>query len=117
MEKPIEACKVDDALEIIVGKWKPKILLLLLEHGTMRFNELRRHLPGITQKMLTQQLRDLEEEYIVHRKVYAQVPPKVEYSITEYGRSLDPILDTIHQWGSAHLLFKAKQIEKKVDTE
>ena len=89
MEKTSNSCQVDDALEIIVGKWKPIILLLLFEHKVMRFNELKRAIPGITQKMLTTQLRELEEEDIVHREVYPQVPPKVEYSITEYGKSIE----------------------------
>ena len=89
-----ELCRVEDALEILVGKWKPLILLHLLKEGTQRFSELKRNLPEITQKMLTKQLRELEEEDIIERKVYAQVPPKVEYSITEYGRSLEPILES-----------------------
>jgi DNA-binding HxlR family transcriptional regulator len=87
MDKQIELCRVDDGLSIIVGKWKSLILLHLLVEGTKRFSELKRSLPGITQKMLTTQLRELEEEDIVERKVYAQIPPKVEYSITEYGNS------------------------------
>ena len=71
-----------------------------------RFSELKRSVPGITQKMLTNQLRELEEEDIITRKVYAQVPPKVEYSITEYGKSLEPILVAMHDWGTAHNLHK-----------
>ncbi|MFS0560598.1 helix-turn-helix domain-containing protein [Terribacillus sp. 179-K 1B1 HS] len=101
-----EMCKVTDALGILVGKWKPVILLHLLKNGTQRFNELKRSLPGITQKMLTNQLRELEEEDIIERKVYAQVPPKVEYSITDYGRSLEPILHAMHEWGAKHTIHK-----------
>ncbi|GAK04024.1 transcriptional regulator, HxlR family [Geomicrobium sp. JCM 19037] len=97
-----DLCRVEDALNIIVGKWKPIILLHLLQAGTQRFSELKSHMPGITQKMLTKQLRELEEEDIVVRKVYAQVPPKVEYSITEYGRTLEPILHAMHEWGTKH---------------
>ncbi len=93
-------CQVDEALEIIVGKWKPIILLQLLQNGTMRFSELKRSIPGITQKMLTQQLRELEEEDLIHREVYAQVPPKVEYSITEHGRTIEPVLHAMHKWGN-----------------
>ena len=108
-----ELCRVDDALDILVGKWKPLILLHLLKEGTQRFSELKRSLPEITQKMLTKQLRELEEEDIVERKVYAQVPPKVEYSITEYGRSLEPILVNMHEWGLNHQKHKMqKQVEK-----
>lgn len=102
MEMKPELCRVEDALGIIVGKWKPIILLILLQQGTHRFGELKRRVPGITQKMLTNQLRELEKEDIITRKVYAQVPPKVEYSITEYGKSLEPILVAMHDWGTAH---------------
>lgn len=75
-------CRVEDALEIIVGKWKPIILLHLLKNGIMRFSDLKRSIPNITQKMLTKNLRELENEDIIERFVYPQVPPKVEYSIT-----------------------------------
>jgi DNA-binding HxlR family transcriptional regulator len=106
LEMQPELCRVEDALGIIVGKWKPIILLILLQDGTQRFSELKRRVPGITQKMLTNQLRELEKEDIVARKVYPQVPPKVEYSITEYGRSVEPILVAMHEWGTAHTLHK-----------
>lgn len=96
-------CKVEQTLDIVVGKWKPIILLHLLYGGTKRFSELRTLIPSITQKMLTNQLRELEEQDIVRRVVYPQVPPKVEYSITEYGQSLKPVLLTLHQWGAGHL--------------
>jgi len=109
MEKKPELCRVEDALGILVGKWKPIILLHLLQKGTNRFSELKRNMPGITQKMLTQQLRELEEEDIIMRKVYPQVPPKVEYSMTEYGRSLEPILEAMHEWGTAHTLHKMEK--------
>lgn len=108
-----ELCRVDDALEILVGKWKPLILLHLMKEGTQRFSELKRSLPDITQKMLTKQLRELEEEDIVVRKVYAQVPPKVEYTVTEYGRSLETILVAMHEWGLNHQKHKLqKHLEK-----
>lgn len=109
MEKDPENCRVEDALSILVGKWKPIILLHLLQEGTKRFSELKRILPGITQKMLTKQLRELEDEDIVQRVVYPQVPPKVEYSITEYGRSLEPILEAMHEWGTKHTLHKMEK--------
>lgn len=108
MEKKAMACQVDEALDIIVGKWKPIILLLLFEHKVLRFNELKRAIPGITQKMLTTQLRELEEEDIVHREVYPQVPPKVEYSITEYGKSIEHVLEAMHEWSIKHLEHKKK---------
>lgn len=100
-----ETCRrgVEASLDIIVGKWKPVILLHLMNGGTMRFGELKKRLPDITQKMLTAQLRELEEQDIIMRKVYPVVPPKVEYSVTEYGRSLETILQSMHDWGVAHL--------------
>jgi DNA-binding HxlR family transcriptional regulator len=110
-----ELCRVEDALGILVGKWKPIILLHLLKHGTQRFSELKRSVPGITQKMLTNQLRDLEEEDIIKRTVYPQVPPKVEYSITEYGRTLEPILNAMHEWGVNHTLHKRKKMKEKME--
>ncbi|WP_407271623.1 winged helix-turn-helix transcriptional regulator [Radiobacillus sp. PE A8.2] len=108
-----ELCRVEDALSILVGKWKPIILLNLLKEGTQRFSELKRTMPGITQKMLTKQLRELEEEDIVARVVYPQVPPKVEYSITEYGKSLEPILMAMHEWGTKHTLHKREMMKKR----
>ncbi|MDF2723091.1 MAG: transcriptional regulator [Paenibacillus sp.] len=103
--KDPDVCRngVEASLEIIVGKWKPIILLQLLHRGTKRFGELKQLMPDITQKMLTTQLRELEDQDIIARKVYAEVPPRVEYSITEYGRSLSPILQQMHDWGVAHL--------------
>lgn len=109
MQKSPELCRVDDALEILVGKWKPVILLYLLQEGTKRFSELKRKLPHISQKMLTQKLRELEEEEIIERIVYPEVPPRVEYSITEYGRSLEPVLDAMHAWGVQHVRRKAQK--------
>ncbi|UJL47671.1 helix-turn-helix transcriptional regulator [Virgibacillus sp. NKC19-16] len=110
MVKQPELCRVEDALGILVGKWKPIILLHLLQEGTKRFSELKRSMPGITQKMLTKQLRELEDEDIIERVVYPQVPPKVEYSITEYGRSLEPILEAMHEWGTKHMLHKRNKV-------
>jgi DNA-binding HxlR family transcriptional regulator len=95
-------CPVEKTLEIIGGSWKVRILSELFT-GTKRFNELKKCVNGITQKMLTQQLRDLESQGIINRKVYAVVPPKVEYSLTDLGMSLKPILDAIHEWGKSHL--------------
>jgi DNA-binding HxlR family transcriptional regulator len=101
-------CAVECTLDVIGGRWKVLILRELL-YGTRRFNELHRSLQGITQKMLTQQLRELEEEGVIHREVYLQVPPKVEYSLTETGKTLKPILDAMHEWGVKHLERKARQ--------
>ena len=94
---------IETALEILVGKWKPVILYHILEKEILRFSELHRLIPGITKKMLTNQLRELEYHDIVNRKVYAQIPPKVEYSMTEYGKGLIPLLMSMHEWGISHL--------------
>jgi DNA-binding HxlR family transcriptional regulator len=88
-------------LDLIGGKWKSLILWHLGEN-TLRFSELKKTLPQITQKMLTQQLRNLEADGLVHRYIYTQIPPKVEYSLTEAGKSLLPILDTLCQWGLSY---------------
>jgi DNA-binding HxlR family transcriptional regulator len=85
-------------LEIIGGKWKG-IILYHLVGGTKRFNELMRLMPDVTQRMLTRQLRELEEHGIIIRKVYAEVPPKVEYSLSELGVTLIPVVQTLSQWG------------------
>jgi DNA-binding HxlR family transcriptional regulator len=94
---------IETALEILVGKWKPVILYHLIENGTLRFSELQRLIPDITKKMLTNQLRELEYHDIVNRKVYAQIPPKVEYSITAYGEGMKPLLLAMHEWGLTHV--------------
>lgn len=94
-------CAVETTLDIIGGRWKVLILHELFQ-GVRRFNELHRALNGVTQKMLTQQLRELEEAGIIHREVYPQVPPKVEYSLTPLGRTLEPILDAMHEWGKRY---------------
>lgn len=94
-------CPVTTTLSVIGGKWKP-IILFIIKKEKKRFGEIRKMIPGITQKMLTQQLRELEQDGIVHREVYPVVPPKVEYSMTEYGQSLSPILTAMAEWGASH---------------
>lgn len=103
LQAPVSAfsrlsCAVETTLNIIDGRWKVLILRELFA-GTMRFAQLQRALQGITQKMLTQQLRELEADGIVHRQVYPEVPPKVEYSLTPLGQSLWPVLEAMHDWG------------------
>ncbi|HML33267.1 winged helix-turn-helix transcriptional regulator [Sporomusa sphaeroides] len=88
-------------LKTIGGKWKP-IILCFLRERVMRFGEFKREIPEITEKMLTQQLRELEHDGIISRKVYLQVPPKVEYSLTEYGQTIHEVLDVMHKWGLQH---------------
>lgn len=99
-------CPVEAALEQIGGKWKGVTLFHLLD-GVKRFNELQRDVGGVTQRMLTKQLRELEAAGLVHREVYPVVPPKVEYSLTEKGESLRPILMALKDWGETHILATA----------
>jgi len=94
-------CPVKLTTDVIGGKWKP-LILFYLERGTKRFGELGKLIPGMTKKMLTQHLRDLERDEIIRRKVYAVVPPKVEYSLTKHGESLKPILKLMSAWGTRH---------------
>jgi DNA-binding HxlR family transcriptional regulator len=95
-------CPVEATLDVIGGKWKV-VILFWLKDGTLRFGELRRKIPGVSERMLTQQLRELEEHGIVHREVFAVVPPRVEYSLTAYGKSLGPITHLMCDWGKKHM--------------
>ena len=110
-------CQIVVALDTIVGKWKPIILHHLMSGEPLRFSELRRRIPDITQRMLTMHLRELEDHDIVHRDVYPQVPPKVEYSITAYGKTLEPLLDAMHEWGAAHLAHMEQKSQNRPDEE
>ena len=91
-------CSVEAALDVIGNKWKGVILFHLLD-GKKRFNELRRLIPSVTQRMLTLQLRELEHDEVISRKVYPEVPPKVEYSLTSFGMELKPLLFLLRKWG------------------
>jgi DNA-binding HxlR family transcriptional regulator len=95
-------CSVEATISLMDGKWKCVILFHLLS-GTARFNEIRRQVPDVTQRMLTKQLRELEADGLVVRKVYPQVPPKVEYSLSPLGQSLEPILSALRVWGDANI--------------
>ncbi|MER7025389.1 MULTISPECIES: winged helix-turn-helix transcriptional regulator [Streptomyces] len=92
-------CGIDAALDVVSGKWKGLVLWELHTHGVRRFGELRRALPGVSEKMLTQHLRQMEEDGLLHREVYAEVPPKVEYSLTESGTALNAALGALGEWG------------------
>ncbi|MFF5128774.1 winged helix-turn-helix transcriptional regulator [Streptomyces syringium] len=96
-------CGIDAAMDVVAGKWKSLILWELHEHGTRRFAELRRGLPGVSEKMLIQHLREMEADGLVHREVYREVPPKVEYSLTEHGVSLNAALASLGEWGSERM--------------
>lgn len=96
-----DQCPTELAMEVVGGKWK----LVVLEHlsaGTMRFGQLQRAIPPVTARMLTRQLRELETDQLVQRTVYAEVPPRVEYSLTDLGRSLGPVLTQLRTWGEAY---------------
>jgi DNA-binding HxlR family transcriptional regulator len=100
-------CAVEAAISLIDGKWKSVVMFHLMD-GTMRFNELRRQIPGVTQRMLTTQLRELEADGLIARKIYPQVPPKVEYSLTPLGLTMAPILRALKAWGDTNIArFKA----------
>ncbi len=96
--KELPACPVETTLTLIGDKWKVLILRDLMP-GTKRFGELKKSIDTVSQKVLTAQLRDMEANGLVHREVYAEVPPRVEYSLTEFGQSLKPILDAMWNWG------------------
>src|SRR4051794_1931999 len=101
-EPPAFHCPVEATLDVIGGKWKV-VILFWVKDRTLRFGELRRKIPGVSERMLTQQLRELEEHGIVHREVYPEVPPRVEHSLTDYGRTLGPITELMCAWGTKHM--------------
>ncbi len=105
-------CPVEITLALLGNKWKVLILRELFQ-STRRFGELSRGVPGISQKMLTQQLRQMENDQLVSRKIYPEVPPRVEYSLTGIGRSLKPILDAMHAWGAKYLMQHGSKGEGK----
>ena len=99
--KELPACPVETTLMLIGDKWKVLILRDLMP-GTKRFGELKKSIGNVSQKVLTAQLRDMEEKGLVNRRVYAEVPPRVEYSLTDLGKSLKPILDAMWTWGEGY---------------
>lgn len=108
METPIDQdgklkCSIEYTLKKIGGKWKTVILWHLGVDGSHRYNELRKLLPGVTHKVLSQQLKELEDEAFIDRKQYNTIPPKVEYSITEKGKTVMPILEQMHKWGTEQM--------------
>lgn len=107
-----EECQVAKALAVLGGKWKLP-LIKQLTNGTKRYNELFRELDGITQRMLTKQLRELEIDLVVTRKVYPEIPPKVEYSLTEVGHALQPVIIELEKWGGKHSAQKLKPQNSK----
>jgi DNA-binding HxlR family transcriptional regulator len=96
-------CGLDAAMDVVAGKWKSLILWELNNYGTRRFGELKRGLPGVSEKMLIQHLREMEADGLVNREVYREVPPKVEYSLTEHGVSLNAALGPLGAWGTERI--------------
>ncbi len=105
-------CPVTATMKVLGGKWKPILINAIYFTAPARFGELKRSVVGITQSMLTQQLRELEEDGIISRKIYAEIPPKVEYSLTEFGLTLSPLIQTMAQWGEEFKLKKQKSRRK-----
>jgi DNA-binding HxlR family transcriptional regulator len=101
-EKINASCGMAYALNLIGGRWKPAILWQLVLNGTSRYNHLRRSLPDISERVLVSQLRELEEDLLIKRIVYPEVPPRVEYQLTDLGLSMRPLLEGISQWGDMH---------------
>lgn len=97
-----EGCPVEAGLELIGGKWKGVILYHLIKTKVLRFGELRKKLPEVTQRMLTKQLRELEKDGVVIRKVFAEVPPRVEYSLSDFGTTLTPVVRALENWGNTN---------------
>jgi DNA-binding HxlR family transcriptional regulator len=103
-------CGIDAAMDVVSGKWK-SLILWELDHGKKRFGELKRGLPGVSEKMLSQQIREMEEDGLVSRQVFPEVPPRVEYSLTEPGRSINAALKPLGEWGAKRIeLIAAKQV-------
>ena len=108
--QPITSCPVDAAINMIGGKYKSLILWKLMTETTLRFSQLQKEIPTATPKMLTQQLRELEANGLIHRHVYPVVPPKVEYSLTNFGKSIKPVLESMYTWGSDYLNNQGLQV-------
>ena len=102
-------CPVTATMKVIGGKWKPILINCIYLDSPARFGELKRKMKGITQTMLTAQLRELENEGIIKRKIYAEIPPKVEYTLTEFGKTLGPIIQSLADWGMTHCINKKIQ--------
>jgi DNA-binding HxlR family transcriptional regulator len=110
-----EYANVAATLKVIEGKWKALLIWVICE-GHVRFNELRRLIPEISQKMLAQQLKELEQEGLIYREVYPETPPKVEYSLTEYGRTMEPVFEAMCDWGSVHRRRGVSQTGRREET-
>ena len=103
-----QSCPVTATMQVLGGKWKAILINAIYHTSPARFGELKRSIKGITQSMLTQQLRELEEDGIISRKIYAEIPPRVEYTLTEFGLTLSPIMLSMAKWGEEYRLNKQK---------
>lgn len=103
-EYTIDYCPVGEAIRMLEGKWKMTLLYFMID-GPKRFGELKRMLPGISEKILIQKLRELENAKIIQRKTFHEIPPRVEYSLTEYGQTLRPVLQVLNAWGKKHMKY------------
>lgn len=103
-----QSCPVTATMQVLGGKWKAILINAIYHTSPARFGELKRSVKGITQSMLTQQLRELEEDGIISRKIYAEIPPRVEYTLTEFGLTLSPIMLSMAKWGEEYRLNKQK---------
>jgi DNA-binding HxlR family transcriptional regulator len=101
IRRALDVCPVEVAISVVGGNWKLSIVKYLRD-GTLRFGELRRAVGPVSERMLTRQLRELEQDGLVHRRVFAEVPPRVEYSLTELGASLSPAVDALNRWGALY---------------
>lgn len=104
-----KSCPVTATMHVIGGKWKAILINAIYQTSPARFGELKRSVAGITQSMLTSQLRELEDDGIINRKIYAEIPPKVEYTLTEFGLTLSPIIQSMGEWGVKYKLNQAKK--------
>lgn len=102
------SCPVTATMKVLGGKWKPILINAIYLTAPARFGELKRSVKGITQSMLTQQLRELEDDGLITRKIYAEIPPKVEYTLTEFGLTLSPIMLSMAKWGEEYRIKKSK---------
>lgn len=103
-----ESCPVTATMQVLGGKWKAILINAIYHTSPARFGELKRSVKGITQSMLTQQLRELEEDGLISRKIYAEIPPRVEYTLTEFGLTLSPIMQSMAKWGEEYRINKQK---------
>lgn len=115
-ENPRMDCAVDAAMSVIEGRWKSTILCILAKWGPKRFNQLVKSIEGVSPRMLTKQLKELEKDGIVDRRAYPEVPPRVEYSITEKGLSLVPVLEALARWGRENMFLNWVEFDTERDT-